>query len=796
MGCVTFDIEALALDCVSRHEFQYFTPGIKDFRLLNSISGNPATLSGLVTRYRKARRFPLMSLLRASAICLLLATVFCPPASSSTNWFKVGSSAFTSPVTGSPPPMVDSQRIRFGSIVVDGYGNIYASVNILNNAGPDTGGITIFPKEGPQIDINLFNEGYSGNITKLVVAGDGLVYGLQNWFEVNWGFPQQRNRILRIHPDGFLEEVWSPGNPTPHPTTFREMNRIGGMAVNYDDGNLYWTTNGEGQTPLANQMQFFWRYNIQTQHVEPSPMNGTVNNGWGEEHRMFDLEYVGDGWFAVIRAGSPNWRVDAISWTQRRRVVSPNGTSNPAWGRDHITGTAYDPKYNRLWLAGRGNHNRNIMTRFTGDAQPGLFAASSADPMPGIAYFEDFHTLISEVDFGVRWWVSALAIEPESGDAWMGVVAGNTSQTLFGWRGQVLRRDANLGLHSEGTPEYGADIQAITFYDGVAYTLVFNNSFGTYSVYASESQNGDQDPPQAVVSVAEWQENPTRVNFASFRIVFSETVVGMDSSKVQVSGTAGASFANVTGSGAVYDALVFDVTQSGSVTISVPPGAVEDLYGNPNLASGEATVWYVENQADRISSVKLKADGDEALLDSKIVTAVYGNHFYVQEQDRSCGIKVVPRNPGVGAGPFERIDIGGWIKTDENGERYLDASVTRLYDFYIPAPLAVTPANLGGGSWFHNILTGAGQAGASGGTGLNNIGLLVSTYGVVTRVESGWFEVSDGNGIRVKVFPNLGDPLPGPQDFVKVTGVASLVREGESLIRALKVRQTGDIQLP
>lgn len=736
-----------------------------------------------------------MSLLRTSAICLLLATICGTPASS-TNWFKVGSSAFTSPVTGNPPPMVDPQRIRFSSIVVDGSGNIYASINVLNNAGPDTGGITIFPEEGPQIDINLNSEGFPGNITKLVVAGDGLVYGLQNWYEVNWGFPQQRNRILRIYPDGFLEEVWSPGDPTPHPTTFREMNRIGGMAVNYDDGNLYWTTNGEGQTPLASQTQFFWRYNIATQQVEPSPMNGTVNNGWGEEHRMFDLEYVGDGWFAVIRAGSPNWRVDAMSWTQRRRVVSPNGTSNPAWGRDHITGTAYDPKYNRLWLAGRGNHNRNIMTRFTGDAKPGLFAAPASDPMQGIAYFEDFHVLATEVDFGVRWWISALAIEPVTGDAWMGVVAGNTTQNLAGWRGQVFRRDANLGLHSEGTPESGADIQAITFHDGIAYVLVFNNTFGTFSVYASESQNGDQDPPLAVVSVAEWQDNPTRVNFASFRIVFSETVVGMDSSKVQVSGTAGASLANVTGSGSVYDALVFDVSRSGSITISIPAGVVEDLYGNPNLASGEATVWYVEGRADRIGDAKLKPDGAEALLDSKIVTAVYGDHFYVQEQDRSSGIKVVPRNPGFGASPFERVDIGGWLKTDENGERYLDASVTRLYDFYIPVPLAVTPTYLGGGPWFHDTLTGAGQAGVSGGTGLNNVGLLVSTFGTVTRVESGWFEVSDGSEGKAKVYPNLGDALPSLWDFVKVTGVASLKREGENLTRALKVRQTGDIQFP
>jgi hypothetical protein len=54
---------------------------------------------------------------------------------------------------------------------------------------------------------------------------------------------------------------------------------------------------------------------------------------------------------------------------------------------------------------------------------------------------------------------------------------------------------------------------------------------------------------------------------------------------VALGGTAGATTAVVTGSGTTYNVAVSGMTQSGTVTASIPAGAASDLAGNPSTAS-------------------------------------------------------------------------------------------------------------------------------------------------------------------------------------------------------------------
>ena len=136
-----------------------------------------------------------------------------------------------------------------------------------------------------------------------------------------------------------------------------------------------------------------------------------------------------------------------------------------------------------------------------------------------------------------------------------------------------------------------------------------------------------------------------------------------------------------------------------------------------------------------------------------------------------------------------------------------------------PPPIYVSANALGGANWCYNSGTGAGQQGVAGGVGLNNIGLLIRTYGKVTYVDSStdhkWFYIDYGTGrwdgtqrpdqtqvlgIRVSYgglasgVPAITPPAVG--DKVVVTGIIStcLVPETTGLVQPnVRVRSAGDI---
>ena len=112
-----------------------------------------------------------------------------------------------------------------------------------------------------------------------------------------------------------------------------------------------------------------------------------------------------------------------------------------------------------------------------------------------------------------------------------------------------------------------------------------------------------------------------------------------------------------------------------------------------------------------------------------------------------------------------------------------------------PAPLSVRNVDVGGGAFGRQAGVWDAANGEAG--GLNNIGLLISTWGKVTRVGQGYFYISDGTpiddgsghqGIRVD-FPYSGTE----GRYVKVTGISSCLRSGARLIRLIRPRSGSDI---
>lgn len=416
-------------------------------------------------------------------VFLVLAVVLAAGMASSVmaaNWGLVGKTGFNAqPFESNPTYLwgIDDRRILVSDMVSDADGNIYVA-HAANVGEAKRGAVTIFKTDGTSVNVvtGSADAGDNGLMTKLVRAGDGSVYAAMNWSEVHYGWAWQREAIIRINSDGSVNEIFSPGAKADH-------NHIQGLTVG-GDGNIYWTMDGSDGYWKSH---WFWRYDVAGETVEESPLNGTGAIGWGQYHRMNDLHYVGDGWFAVVD-GSRAWYVSAISWTDSRRGAV-NEKSDPGWCRDHFMLAEYDPTRNALWVGGRGSDNRNVMSRWNGDDASGLFnPAAPGDPqpspMPGIAGSNVWHTLGTDADMGLRWWVSALDIDPATGDAWMGVAAANPFSTLAGNRDKVLRRDGDLALFDEGTPEAGADIAAVSFIDGKAYALVLNRGTWEYSLYA------------------------------------------------------------------------------------------------------------------------------------------------------------------------------------------------------------------------------------------------------------------------------------------------------------------------
>lgn len=136
--------------------------------------------------------------------------------------------------------------------------------------------------------------------------------------------------------------------------------------------------------------------------------------------------------------------------------------------------------------------------------------------------------------------------------------------------------------------------------DTLAMTL--NDGEGNYYLHL-QSWNGDATPaatpttlnygpfiydvtaPTVTIDQAGDQPDPARSSPINFTVVFSEPVTGFTDTGVTLDGTAGATTATVSGSGANYTVAVSGMIQSGTVIATIAAGACTDVAGNPNEAS-------------------------------------------------------------------------------------------------------------------------------------------------------------------------------------------------------------------
>ena len=228
--------------------------------------------------------------------------------------------------------------------------------------------------------------------------------------------------------------------------------------------------------------------------------------------------------------------------------------------------------------------------------------------------------------------------------------------------------------------------------------------------------------------------------------------------------------------------------RASQITVTgLAPGAnyvvVQTVTPGPNK-DNQNTVTSAPSAEARVVTGASKSFADGALVEAEgAVTACFGECFYMENLDRSCGICVDDGGIAPGQGI---VDVAGVMQTDSTGERFILASSVTLAGSGSVAPLGLANAVLGGGgTWgwvFVTDSTGSSQLQWRPSAGLSTFGLLVTTWGRVTAVGPTWFYVDDGCAVNdgsgnSGIYVNAeGLPCPPVGALVRVTGISSCQR--------------------
>ncbi len=186
-----------------------------------------------------------------------------------------------------------------------------------------------------------------------------------------------------------------------------------------------------------------------------------------------------------------------------------------------------------------------------------------------------------------------------------------------------------------------------------------------------------------------------------------------------------------------------------------------------------------------LENAKAYVDNTFVQVTGKIATTDYScfpGFFYMEEPNRSSGIRVVVTSMSGTLAKGMTISLTGHMATTSAGEREIDsAAVTVSGAPALLGALGVTNESLGGGN-LGTPASGLGQYGVSGGSGANNVGILVKVWGNVTSSGTGYIVIDDGSGVSVTV-DTSEDPNVPTSGYVEVTGISSLYGTSGSATR-------------
>ena len=207
------------------------------------------------------------------------------------------------------------------------------------------------------------------------------------------------------------------------------------------------------------------------------------------------------------------------------------------------------------------------------------------------------------------------------------------------------------------------------------------------------------------------------------------------------------------------------------------------------------------SSSTEISDVKLLPDDlqNEIWIEDCYVTYVSSQAMYLEQDNRLCAIRT---DAAFGAEMGDKVTLYGCMLTDgTTGERYVRVSGIDSVDTagQTITPLGMNNRAVGGGDWHCDDQTGEGQQGVTDGHGLNNIGLLVRTWGRVTSIaEDGVsFVIDDSTGNPIKCVLPEGEELglTLPWRYFQVTGVVSCYEDNGDIKPQLLMRTASDLTI-
>ena len=156
------------------------------------------------------------------------------------------------------------------------------------------------------------------------------------------------------------------------------------------------------------------------------------------------------------------------------------------------------------------------------------------------------------------------------------------------------------------------------------------------------------------------------------------------------------------------------------------------------------------------------------------------NHgfFYIESPNRFSAIRIASDDaPEIGS----FVTATGSMGTLDSGERYVIAAQVVSVPGTPLTPVGMINRALGGGK-HGDPGSGRGQAGVENGIGLNNIGLLVRTTGIVNPIDNSTYSITDGSGVPVTLTCPWGS-APSPGSHITVTGISSCYRDSSGKIQ-------------
>jgi len=170
-----------------------------------------------------------------------------------------------------------------------------------------------------------------------------------------------------------------------------------------------------------------------------------------------------------------------------------------------------------------------------------------------------------------------------------------------------------------------------------------------------------------------------------------------------------------------------------------------------------------------VSQMKMLADGSAAQALGKVVTAAFSGYFYIEEADRSSGIKVLGT-----AKAGDVVEILGSVQTQDGEKTLIPKVFGARSGGSVPEPLGVINRSV------------SAQFGAP------VVGLYTKTWGRVDATGGNPFTLTDGSGASLKVYAPSGySALPG--DYVNVVGCLGAEMSGSdvvTVVRAVSVAKT------